>query len=368
MLSVSHSSATHILRRARQYQWYWNNAFDPWSTNDEQWQKFTDIENEIIEDAYNEKRCTIEIDGDYIINFECLLRYKKSNVESSACPIKRIQFDKDRSHIRAREDRFLLPVTLVVPTDSYEHSQNVDELDELQRNGYITRSYWILELQSKKKTIADIVDDAAHGIITEGTAIDKIYEAQWISQQLISVKDFGDNIDVNFIRHFPLQIGETCAYLYTKESFLYKLINRTFRNSSSITREQIQNLGPFCWLLDWYLYDNSTRDIPIVYRSLDLTDQQRKEFMQEIMKFTAFTSTTCNRSIAEFYDGNTLLIIDLDQYESTVCGKNISSVSDFPEEEEFLIWPGRDFAFVKYEYDISKKKHMIYLKSLSWID
>ena len=90
--------------------------------------------------------------------------------------------------------------------------------------------------------------------------------------------------------------------------------------------------------------------------------------MQEIMKFTAFTSTTCNRSIAEFYDGNTLLIIDLDQYESTVCGKNISSVSDFPEEEEFLIWPGRDFAFVKYEYDISKKKHMIYLKSLSWID
>jgi hypothetical protein len=92
--------------------------------------------------------------------------------------------------------------------------------------------------------------------------------------------------------------------------------------------------------------------------------------MQEIMKFTSFTSTTRSRKVAEFYDGNTLLIIDLNQYNNkgkyVTCGRNISSLSDFPVEEEFLIWPGTEFAFVKYEYDVLKKKHIIYLKSSSW--
>ena len=87
-----------------------------------------------------------------------------------------------------------------------------------------------------------------------------------------------------------------------------------------------------------------------MYRGLNLDDQQRKQLMKE----------TRSRKVAEFYDGNTLLIIDLNQRDNNhkyiACGRSISSLSDFPEEEEeFLIWPGRDFAFVKYEYDILEK-------------
>jgi hypothetical protein len=249
MASVSHSFTAPVLLRARNYQWYWNCAPDPWSTNNEQWQKYSDVENEIIEDANNEKIFDIEIDGDYIINLECLLQYKKGD-EFSTRPIKRVQLDKDRSHIHPREERFLLPVTLAMSTDPSEHSHNGNELDCLQKYGYITGTYWRLELQNTDKTIGDVVEEAADGIITEGSVIGKIHEAQWLSQQLMNVKDFGSNIKANSIKSFPSEIGETCVHLYTKESFLYKLINHIFRDPNSITREQIKNLGPFCWLLD----------------------------------------------------------------------------------------------------------------------
>ncbi len=80
--------------------------------------------------------------------------------------------------------------------------------------------------------------------------------------------------------------------------------------------------------------------------------------------FTYFTLTSCKREVAEFYDGNTILIIDLSDGENDFsCGVNISAVSEFPEEEEFLIWPGKYFNFVEYDYEKEKKKHIIYLKT-----
>ncbi|CAF3955024.1 unnamed protein product [Rotaria sp. Silwood1] len=369
MSSASHSFTAPVLLRARNFQWYWNSIADPWSANGQQWQKYTDVENEIIEDAINQKMFDIEIDGDYIINLECLLQYKRGD-EFTACPIKRVQLDKYRSNIHPREERFLLPVILATSTFSSQETQNEKELDWLRTYGYITGCYWNLQLQNKNKTIAEVVEEAAHGIIKEGSAIGKVHEAQWLSQQLVAVKGFGSNINANFIQRFPSEIGETCAYLYTKESFWYKLINRILRDPHSITLEQVKSLGPFCWLLDWYLYDNPTTDVLTVYRSLNLDDEQQKQFMEEVMKFTSFISTSRSREVADFYDGNTLLIIDLNlrhkDNERTLCGRDVSSLSDFPEEEEFLIWPGRDFGFVRYEYDIVKKKHVIYLKSLIW--
>jgi len=369
MALPSHSFTAPVLLRARNYQWYWNCTADPWSANDEQWQKYTDVENEIIEDANNQKMFDIEIDGDYILNLECLVQYKRGD-EFSARPIKRVQLDKDRSNIYPREERFLLPVTLATSTSSSRQSQTENELNWLRINGDMTGSYWKLELKDKNKTIADVVEEAAYGIIKEGSVIGKAHEAQWLSEQLVAVKYFGSKTEANSIKSFPSEIGETCVYLYTKESFWYKLINHVLRDPHSIIREQVKSLGPFCWLLDWYLYEKPTTDILTVYRGLNLDDQQRKQFMEEIMKFTSFTSTTRSRKVAEFYDENTLLIIDLNQRDNNhkhiVCGRNISSLSDFPEEEEFLIWPGREFAFVKYEYDIPKKKHVIYLKSSNW--
>lgn len=48
-----------------------------------------------------------------------------------------------------------------------------------------------------------------------------------------------------------------------------------------------------------------------VYRSLNLTDEERKEFMKDKVTFRSFTSSSSDRAVAKFYDGNTLLIINL---------------------------------------------------------
>ncbi|CAF4591946.1 unnamed protein product, partial [Rotaria sp. Silwood2] len=249
MESWPHSSTAPVFLRARNYQWYWNSTVDPWSSDDEQWQKYTDVENEIIEDANNQQKFDVEIDGDYIINLEYSLQYKRDN-EFTARPIKRVHFGKDRSNIHPREERFLLSVTLATSTCSSQQLQNENELVWLRTYGYITSAYWELELKDKNKTIADVVEEAADGIIKEGSAIGKLHEAQWISQQLVAVKDFGSNTKVDSIKNFPSNIGETCVYLYTKESFWYKLTNRVLRDPHSMSRKQVKSLGPFCWLLD----------------------------------------------------------------------------------------------------------------------
>ena len=194
-----------------------------------------------------------------------------------------------------------------------------------------------------------------------------------MAQQLEAVKHFDIYTQV-YDSHYdiPSEIGETCVYLYTKESFWYKLINRILREHSqrTLTSEQVKTLGPFCWLLQLYLKQHTKTDIQTVYHGLNLTDEERQQFMPEFgLQFISFTSTSTNRAKAEKF-GNTLLIIDLDVKKHLIfkdnehkAGASISHLSDYPDEEEFLMWTGTWFDFVKYKYDNRKNKHIIYLKS-----
>ncbi|CAF0944729.1 unnamed protein product [Rotaria sp. Silwood1] len=141
--------------------------------------------------------------------------------EFTACPIKRVQLDKDRSNIHPREERFLLPVILATSTFSSQESQNEKELDWLRTYGYITGCYWNLQLQNKNKTIAEVVEEAAHGIIKEGSAIGKVHEAQWLSQQLVAIKgdNIGDNNNENQLPSLPPSIPQNINNAETHEHF-----------------------------------------------------------------------------------------------------------------------------------------------------
>ncbi|CAF3733163.1 unnamed protein product [Rotaria sp. Silwood1] len=203
-----------------------------------------------------------------------------------------------------------------------------------------------------------ITDEAAQGIIFEGTKLSKPYEAEWLAEQLRAVKHFGNTVEAEMHTKLPPIISQTCVYLYTKESFLYKLINSVLRNPETITCEQLKTLGPFSWLLCTYLNQLNTRNNLIVYRGVTLTDQQRQEYIKkegERICFTSFTSTSENQELAEQF-GNTLFVIDLGKH-ADFYGVNVSLLSDFPEEEEFLINTVATFKFVKYEFDNVKKKY-----------
>jgi hypothetical protein len=91
--------------------------------------------------------------------------------------------------------------------------------------------------------------------------------------------------------------------------------------------------------------------------------------MKDEVKFTAFTLTSTNPKVAEVFSGNTLLIFD-PKFElgygitmNASVGADISKVSYFQQEEEYLIYPGTRFHFVRHEYNSEKGKHIIYLRS-----
>ncbi|CAF4368509.1 unnamed protein product [Rotaria sp. Silwood2] len=140
--------------------------------------------------------------------------------------------------------------------------------------------YYTEELKNKRKTVSDVVEEAAQGITIEGTKLGKPCEAEWLAEQLRAVKYFGNMVEADMHTKFPPTISQTCVYLYTKELFLYKLINSVLRNPETITCEQLKTLGPFSWLLCTYLKQSNTRNNLIVYRGATLTDQQRQEYIK----------------------------------------------------------------------------------------
>lgn len=51
---------------------------------------------------------------------------------------------------------------------------------------------------------------------------------------------------------------------------------------------------------------------------------------------------------------------------NAAVGADVAGLSHFPREKEYLIYPGTQFHFVRYEYNNEKEKHIIYLRS--WFD
>ncbi|CAF1075855.1 unnamed protein product [Didymodactylos carnosus] len=92
------------------------------------------------------------------------------------------------------------------------------------------KRYWI-DFQS-------CIEATAHGLIKEGELIGKRSEAVWMAEQLRKIK------------YQPRkEIAKCCITLYTRESFLYKILNKTLRN---LDYSKLNTLGLFCYLLRDY--------------------------------------------------------------------------------------------------------------------
>lgn len=327
--------------------------------------KYTDVENEIIEDAYQEKKNNVQIDGNYMIDLERHIQQKGNTSEQ--CPIRRVQPDPNRNSFHLREERFSSPVTIVSSKISTKTSNRDD-------NEWYNASFtnYDREIERNNTCIADVVKEATQGILKEGTAADKTKEAQSLAKRLLDVKNSGNSVKARWTVPVPSEIGDTCIYIYTMNSFWYRLIDQVLRKPDTVTEKHVKTLGPFCYLLRRYLIDNRSKNNPKVYRGVNLTDDQRQQFMESEVKFTAFTSTSTNPKVAENFSDNTLLIFDL-EFElgygikmNAAVGANIAGKSYFPHEEEYLIYPGTRFHFVRHEHNSETGKHIIYLRS--WFD
>jgi hypothetical protein len=177
------------------------------------------------------------------------------------------------------------------------------------------------------------VEKTAEGLIVEGKKTGEQEKAEDMAGQLLTVKK-GTN----------KEIWECCAYLFSKDSFLYRKLNEIMRlvgdddeEHEALWRAKVPTLGPFALLLTWLGEYGGEKKIT-VYRGAKLSDDLIQQYQRQEdgdrSFFPAFTSTSLKRSVAENF-GNVLFIIDTERQN----GYDISPYSGYPKEREYLLCP-----------------------------
>lgn len=349
-------------------QWMWNASKNPFSNPElVNWCPYSDIENMIIEEAYIAKVKHVQLD-DYYIDIANNRQISTHDVNKQR-PVIRIVCDKN--HTRLRSERFVSNLIAFDRSDGDLYGFIPLFIKEVVKHLNLTRE----QLPSKNETIVpSIVEKAALGIFEEGKILRKQREAEEIAKFLMKKQNEGIE-----------EVWKCCARLYSLNSFLYTTLNQIMqllgsKDQEEVWRSKIGTLGPFCLLLWDNPFDRKmTNPGTILYRGAQLSDDSIQTLKTNCWKepkllhsFQSFISCTRIRNIIEnFNNVNTLIIMEL-QVAFTV---DLSKLSEYPREEEVLLFPGVSFSINKVEFDQEKNKHLIYLilqqrhtsKSIYWV-
>lgn len=204
----------------------------------------------------------------------------------------------------------------------------------------------------ESRSYGDILREAIEGLRAEGMNCGPRQEADWIVSYLTPF------IDKSFD-----QIGRACVRLYTMDTFVYPLLNKTLRDNDL---SKVETLGPFCYLLFQFNFAEEFqpyRFVGRVYRGANLSPSQIDEYREtvdQVRSWLGFTSTSRQRLIAEsFSQTNVLFVIDI--LPSALCSAlTIADVSMFPHEDEVFIRAGQHFTIDRVE-PTNSQQTLIYL-------
>ncbi len=288
----------------------------------ERWHSFPKDEEMAIERVYRSPSSGIEL-NEKTINFDYGMQIDENG---NVCPVKR----------------------------------NIPKMRKLRRRhrclAFYNDKYYIEDpiitscLASSVNTSLSAVID---GIRHEGRLNGKESEAEDLIQNLITL----DENDTDLI-------GLRCIYLYTRPSFLPGALNKFLR-----TRDysKIDTLGPLCkFLISQFNKYSSNFDNLKVYRGENLRARDLRAYKRAVGKgsyrWLGFTSTSGDREIAEIRIRNAFFIICLEKLYNDGRAISIKKLSQFHEEDEFLLKPGVEFSIEKFEYNEYSK---IYTFSLT---
>ena len=156
------------------------------------------------------------------------------------------------------------------------------------------------------------------------------------------------------------EVSKTCIHLYTRESFLFRVLNTALRENDY---SKVNTLGPLSFLIRNYFH-TYRGFIGTVYRGVNLSSTEIQMYRKAVSfwyTWPSYTSTSKNRSMADFR-GNTLFIIDIVEMTfTTPRAFDISELSYFPSEEEVLLAAGTSFQVISVELDL-RQKYIINVK------
>ncbi|CAF1396500.1 unnamed protein product [Rotaria sordida] len=346
---ASYASATPN-NSLKHVEWMWKANPNPFSSSEPIiWNHYSDLENLIIEEAFQSKQQRALLD-DYYIDFESNLQISNTD-DYRQRPIKRVVRERQDKHLR--ETRFMdLPVS-TERSFGGQYGWTSPFVIEVRRDLKLQPD----DLPSKKPNmIPMLIEKAACGIVEEGKHIGKQREAEKLAKMLREKKNAGME-----------EVWKLCVYLYTLESFLYKILNAAMRlvgdkEHEQVWRSKVRTLGPFCLLLWDDPFNQKVTIKKTLYRGAELTKKQIAKY-KDMAKdkvafgsFQAYTSCSRNREKAEEF-GNTLFIMKV-LYAFIA---DLSPLSEYSEEEEELITPGVCFRVESVEFNRKTKKYLIHL-------
>ena len=307
-----------------------------------EWKRYSDVESLIIKEVFSKNQPKVILAG-YYIDFKNNVQISYDDNTKQRLVKREVRKSDD---ILLREERFMETPITSQHVDSGQYGWISRFVVEVKRDLNLKKD----QLPSKDKGLLSmLVKKAACGIVEEGKQIGKQREAEKLADLLREQKD-----------KEMANVWKCCAHLYSFESFLYKNLNATMRlignvESEHVWRSKIRTLGPFCLLL-WD--DPLNKSMKITPKQLAFyIDMAKDPTRYSSSGFQAFTSCSRTRQIAERF-GNTLLIVHI-MFAFTA---DISSLSQFPAEEEELITPGVSFSVKSVNFDPEIKKHVITLK------
>jgi hypothetical protein len=299
------------------------------------WLRFNDIDNDIIEAAYQRNEKEVELD-DAFVDIHRLIRKSKLNL-------------KIEGTIK-RENRLIDPVNIRTQR-FFSQPKLVKSFRESDSNDHRFIKKW--QQQNPRCSVDELLDRAANGILLEGHLLNQPIEAEWISSQLQALK--GKSND---------EINRVIINIYSRESFLYRALNTALRDND---QSKLNHFGAFCQLLFHCDCSSDLRSFGYqgeLYRGAQLDQQTIESYRQAIGKmktWDAFSSTSKIRATAESF-GNVLFIINRAKtVKYRFSGVDISSMSAYPQEEEVLIRAARNFLVEKVEQDPTTNKYLIFL-------
>lgn len=317
------------------------------NTDAANWEAHSDVDSQIIEDAYRSDKRTVKIKN-YMIDFQSNLQINMKDPKDIRSIRREFASKISTADNCLRAQRFFL-----------EEPNFTKSFDEVTEKGSKFIADWeentlsndsgLRNDASGNSLLKRCADLAVHGIILEGIRLGYHDAANRLSAEL---------------ENAGAELLQVCVKLYTKESFLYPLINKTLREKDF---SKLSTFGPYAYLLHKLLIESNLMVYnTTVYRGAFLSTEmidQYKSSEGEIAKWLGFSSTSRNLRKTENWRGsNTLFIIEIKQEPHPFdCGYDISGLSDFPQEEEVLLLAGGRFKIEKVDFDDTQKKHIIHL-------
>jgi len=351
--------------------WMWKSNNDPFdSKQSDKWNAYSAVISANIELAYSCHASQVCIDQNYMICLDKMLQVCINDTHRQRAVKRCVHSVVEDDHIDWRRERFAFELDQQITDDVQTNTSE----DNMRYYGSKFIADWLLTFAdgNLKVKFDEIFPALINGIRTEGylsAAPEKI--TKWLIDKLEEVKG---EVKMENERKRMKYLSKCCVKLYTKNCFLFRLVNTTLREDD---RTKLNTLGPYCYLVYNYI-GRQTHDFSawrhrfyqrfrqkqspsiFVYRGDSVTQRKLDEYRQaakqrhRYFKWLSFVSTSQQRDVGESFATNVLYIIEL---KGTISNDQFTDLYDntfMPEEEEVLLRPGVRFRVQNVTFDSEK--------------